>query len=243
MTGPCRTLRASNVWLIAQMSLPYDIITFDCYGTLIDWDTGITTAFQHAAREDGVELTAEAILEAYHSVEPLVQQRQYRSYREVLADAAARCAKRLGWAMDPGRSAFLAESLVGWTPFVDTNPSLEVLRSSGYQLGILSNIDDDLFAGTSRHFTVEFDTVITAQQVSSYKPAHGHFLAARKQIGERRWLHAARSYFHDVVPSRALGIPVVWVNRVDDSPSGSERPDAAVESLEGLVQWLANKES
>ena len=94
-------------------------------------------------------------------------------------------------------------SLPRWKPFADTNRALERLRAAGYRLGILSNVDDDLLAETRRHFTVDFDLIITAQQVGSYKPAPGHFVAARKRIGSARWLHAAQSNFHDVAPTHA----------------------------------------
>ncbi len=220
----------------------FDIITFDCYGTLIDWDGGIAESFKDAALVDGVKLERERVLSVYHEVEPTVQQDEYRSYRDVLADVALRCAARLEWPLPPSKSGFLADSLGAWKPFPDTNPMLERLSRSGYRLGILSNIDQDLFAMTRRQFTVDFDLVITAQQVRSYKPAHGHFLTARENIGEQRWLHAARSYYHDVVPARALGIPVVWVNRGGDPLDGTAQPDAEVASLEGLVAWLDDRE-
>lgn len=220
------------------MSRPFDIITFDCYGTLIDWNAGITGAFRDAAARDGVTVDAKALLQAYHEVEPVVQRAAYRPYRDVLADVASGCAERVRWPLNPARSGFLAESLGGWAPFADTNPMLERLAAMGFELGILSNIDEDLFAETRRHFTVPLGLVVTAEQVRSYKPHHGHFLAARERIGRRRWLHAAQSYFHDIVPARALDIPVVWVNRDGSRPSGPERPDAEVESLEGLVEWL-----
>ena len=222
------------------MTRSYDIITFDCYGTLIDWNAGIMRAFQTAARADGVELTGEAILSAYHGVEHLVEGREYIRYREVLVQVALLCAERLGWALDPSRAEFLADSLSQWQPFPDTNPMLERLKHEGYDLGVLSNIDGDLFAGTQEHLTVEFDLVVTAEQVEAYKPNHAHFEMARERIGERRWLHAARSYFHDVVPARALGVPVVWVNREHSRPTGSAVPDAEVDTLEGLVAWLAD---
>ena len=224
------------------MPRPYDIITFDCYGTLIDWDSGITGAFRDAALTDGLDLDSDRVLEVYHAVEPTVQTEGYRSYRDVLADTARRCAERLDWLLPADRSGFLAESLGNWTPFTDTNKALERLHGLGYRLGILSNIDDDLFAATTRHFTVEFDLVITAQQVRSYKPAHGHFEAARQGVSGRRWLHAAQSYYHDVVPARTLDIPVVWINRRGDPPLGKTVPNAEVDSLDGLVEWLSSRE-
>ena len=110
--------------------------------------------------------------------------------------------------------------------------------SAGIRLGILSNIDDDLLAGTLRHLTVDFELTLTAQQLRSYKPAHGHFLTARERIGDARWLHAAQSYFHDVVPARELGIPVAWINRKAEEPQGQARPDRNLHDLAELADWL-----
>ncbi len=197
----------------------YDIVTFDCYGTLIDWERGIAAAFRGA----GLELDRDAVLRAYAEHEPAAEAPPFRSYREVLGDTARRVAHALGWQIDD--VSFLAESLPSWTPFPDTNAALERLRGAGYRLGILSNVDDDLLAATRRHFGVDFDLVITAQQVRSYKPGHAHFVAARNAIGgaptrarARKagpglWLHAAESNFHDIVPTNALGIENAWINR------------------------------
>lgn len=217
---------------------PYDVITFDCYGTLIDWDGGLSAAFRAEGHRHGIDLAEAAILHAYHHAEPGVQSEAYRPYREVLGEVAARCAPALGLPED-GPHTFLAESLPSWRPFPDTNAALTRLQEAGYELGILSNIDDDLFAATSKHFPVPFDPVITAQRVRSYKPGHAHFEAAREVVGTRRWLHAAQSYYHDVVPARALGIPVVWVNRQAEAPGGDARPDGEVGTLDELVTWLA----
>ena len=218
----------------------YDIITFDCYGTLIDWNAGIVRAFQEAAAADGVELEPEDILHAYHDAEPLVERESYRPYRDVLSHVAQECAGPLGWNLDANRSSFLADSLGSWTPFPDTNSILERLKQLGYRLGILSNIDEDLFVQTQKQFTVDFDLIVTAERVRSYKPKHAHFLTARDEIGDRRWLHAARSFFHDVVPACALNIPVVWVNREHTEPLGPEHPNAEVDDLQGLVGWLSD---
>ncbi len=216
----------------------YDIITFDCYGTLIDWNAGIVRAFQEAATADGVKLGSEEILQAYHDAEPVVERESYLPYREVLSQVAQQCARPLSWNLDANRSGFLADSLGSWTPFPDTNQMLERLKELGYQLGILSNIDEDLLAQTQKHFTVEFDLIVTAQRVRSYKPGHAHFLTAKDEIGDRRWVHAARSFFHDVVPACALGLPVVWVNREHTDALGPEQPIAEVDDLEGLVRHL-----
>ena len=216
------------------MERRYDIITFDCYGTLIDWESGIAGAFLRAAREDGVELRREEVLRAYAATEPVVERERYRSYREVLTETAARVAHSLGWRR--ADTTFLAESVREWTPFPDTNPALERLRDAGYRLGILSNIDDDLLGATRSHFSIGFDLIVTAQQVRSYKPAHGHFLAARSWIGDARWLHAAQSNFHDIAPATELGIPNAWVNR--KGQSGGVTPTYEVRDLAALAALL-----
>jgi 2-haloalkanoic acid dehalogenase type II len=218
---------------------PYDVVTFDCYGTLIDWEGGIREAFVTAARADGRALDGDAVLAVYVEVEAAVQAQAYRPYRAVLAETARRVAARLGWSIGEGRSHFLPESVPRWRPFLDTNRALERLATAGYRLGILSNIDDDLLAATRRHFTVAFDPIVTAQQVGAYKPAGPHFDTARTRIGDGRWLHAAQSYFHDVAPAHARGIPSAWINRKGEPATGRARPDREFRTLTQLADWLA----
>jgi 2-haloalkanoic acid dehalogenase type II len=209
----------------------FNVLTFDCYGTLIDWERGIAEAFGAAAAADGLTLDRAAVLRAYHEIEPAVQAERYRRYRDVLALAARAVAARLGWRLAPGREAFLPASLPAWPPFPDTNGALRRLRAAGHRLAILSNVDDDLLAGTRRHLAVDFDFVVTAQQVGSYKPAAGHFLAARARIAGASWLHVAQSYFHDVQPARAYGIPSAWINRKAEPPLDDRGPDHEFRTL------------
>jgi 2-haloalkanoic acid dehalogenase type II len=213
------------------MDRQFDAITFDCYGTLIDWESGIANAFIEA----GLDRKREEILQAYAEMEPLVEGERYQLYRDVLTETAMRVGSKFGWQTD---GAFLAESLPRWKPFGDTNPSLERLVAAGYRLGILSNVDDVLIAATRRHFTVDFDLIITAQQVRSYKPASAHFLAAREALGSARWLHAAQSNFHDIVPANALGIPNAWVNRRGQTALAGGTPTFEVKDLAGLADAL-----
>lgn len=207
----------------------FDVITFDCYGTLIDWETGIAEAFSGLPRTE--------VLRVHADIEPAVQREHYRLYRDVLTETAVRMAKELG--MPTAGGTFLPASLPWWKPFADTNPALERLRDAGYRLGILSNVDDDLFAETRRHFTVDFDLIITAQQVRSYKPARGHFIAAKERIGSAPWLHAAQSNFHDVVPVNAMNIPTAWVNRRGQTPLPGGIPTYEVRDMAGLADLLA----
>jgi 2-haloacid dehalogenase/putative hydrolase of the HAD superfamily len=217
----------------------YDVVTFDCYGTLVDWEGGLATALMRAAWADGVRLQRAAVVRAYLAAEREVEAGAYRRYREVLAASALGVAARLGWRLDPARAGLLADSLPDWVPFPDTNLALERLRAGGYGLGILSNIDDDLLAATRRHFTVDFELVVTAQQVGAYKPAPPHFEAAHRAIGSRRWLHVGQGYFHDMVPARTRGIPNAWINRNGDAPEDGERADREFPTLHELADWLA----
>lgn len=219
-----------------RMDRRYDIVTFDCYGTLIDWESGVADAFVRAAREDGIDLRRDEVLRAYALVEPVVEREHFRLYRDVLTEAATRVAHALGWALAFERGTFLVTSIASWKPFPDTNPALERLRAAGYKLGILSNVDNDLLAATRRHLTVDFDLIVTAQQVHSYKPAHGHFLTAKEKIGGERWLHAAQSNYHDIAPASALGIATAWVNRRGET--GGAKPAYEVRDLAGLADLL-----
>jgi 2-haloalkanoic acid dehalogenase type II len=215
------------------------VITFDCYGTLVDWEQGIWDAFVPELARVGVAATRAQIIELHWRLEPVVQAEAYRPYREVLALTAQRTFAALG---APGVSdgTFLAASVPAWRPFPDTNGALERLAGAGVRLGILSNIDDDLIAVTRRHLSAPFEPVVTAAQVRSYKPAPGHWHEARRRLGAvaetpGAWLHAAQSYFHDVVPARALGLPTAWVNRKGETPSDGGRPTHEVPDLTGLA--------
>ena len=228
--------------MISVTGRPYDVITFDCYGTLIDWERGIADAFADAAAEDGVRLDRDAVLRVYAEVEPEVE-RQWRPYRQVLQETASRVAHRLGWGVAYERCHFLALSLPRWTPFPDTNTALAQLAAAGCRLGILSNVDDDLIAETRKHFSVPFDFVVTAQQVRSYKPARAHFDAARRRIGDARWLHAAQSNVHDVVPCNALGIPTAWINRKHEKALPGGAPTHEFDDVAGLAAFVRSASS
>jgi 2-haloalkanoic acid dehalogenase type II len=221
------------------MTRMYEVITFDCYGTLIDWNRGIGNAFQAAARAEGIAVKSEVVLAIYHEIEPQIQAATFRPYRAVLAEAAQRVAERLGWVMHDAAAQRFAASLPDWPAFPDTDAALKRLAVAGYTLGILSNVDDDLLHGTLRQFSTPIELIVTAQQVQSYKPAHGHFHEARRRIGQKRWLHAAQSLFHDVKPCTELNLPVVWVNRQGESiPPGGPQPTDTVSSLAALADWL-----
>jgi 2-haloacid dehalogenase/putative hydrolase of the HAD superfamily len=218
---------------------PFDVVTFDCYGTLIDWEAGMIEAFQAAAAADGRRFEPADVLRVLFETRAGAAAGPYQRYREILTDAAMRAGAALGWPISRERAAFFAESLPRWRPFPDTNDALKRLGAAGYELGILSNVDDDLLAGTRRHLGVSFSWLVTAESIRSYKPAPGHFTTARERIGGRRWLHAAQSYFHDVAPAVSHGIPVAWINRKGEPPAGDARPAREFRSLTELADWLA----
>jgi len=223
----------------------FDFITFDCYGTLIDWETGIRRAFKQSLEGTGLNETQSELFQVYQEEEKRIEgQMPYRKYRDVLALAASAAARKLGKTIPEKLSSILAEQLPSWDPFPDTNPALERLATE-YTLGILSNIDDDLLAGTLKHFTVPFDLIITAERVRSYKPATEHFEEARGIIGaDRGWLHVAASLYHDVEPASRLGIKTVWVNRKNSLDGRRFRGKILreVKDITQLADWLAAEE-
>lgn len=223
--------------------MEFEFVTFDCYGTLIDWETGIQRAFKHALEGTGLSQAQEAeLFELYQEEEKRIEgEMPYRKYREVLSLAASAAARRFGKSIPEKLSSVLAEQLPGWEPFPDTNPALEKLTTE-YVLGILSNVDDDLLASTLKHFTVPFDLVVTAERVRSYKPETEHFEEARRIIGaDREWLHVAASLYHDIDPASRLGINTAWINR-KNSPEGKRLRGKIVREAKDLTQladWLA----
>lgn len=217
-------------------SLKCEIITFDCYGTLIDWEKGISEAFVAAAAADGHSLDGRKVLESYSRTERKVEADAYRSYAQVLRETSLLIASDLGWT--PSNPSFLVESLPRWQPFPDTNDALHRLVEAGVRMGILSNVDEELLAETRKHLSAPFDLIVTAEQVQSYKPAEGHFLEARRRIGDARWLHAAQSSFHDIVPARALGIKSAWINRKAEKPLPGGQPDHEFRDLSELAAWV-----
>ncbi len=210
-----------------------DVVTFDCYGTLIDWETGIRTAFHKALTKSGPPgLGESSIFRLYDEEERSIEKQSYRPYRQVLSQAVFKVARRVGWELPEEQSGFLAEDLPNWRPFPETNPALKRLAGK-YKLGILSNVDDDLLAGTLKHLAVPFEILVTAEQVRFYKPEFAHFERTRRLIGERRWLHVAASMYHDIEPARKLGIEAVWVNRKNQPLPGNHQ-GPRVKQVDGL---------
>jgi len=220
---------------------PSKVITFDCYGTLIDWETGIRNAFRSVMLRTGARQGLESkAFELYEEEERRIErERPHLLYRNVLSKTSLSVARKIGWELSGAESTFLAKELPTWTPFPDTNPSLARL-STEHTLGILSNVDNDLLAGTINHFTSPFEIKVTAENVRSYKPASGHFEEARRIIGDRPWTHVAASQYHDIEPAMQLGIKAVWVNRRGAPPAHdySKRNVPEVRDLSQLVGLL-----
>jgi len=223
----------------------FQVLTFDCYGTLIDWETGIFGALRPILTAHGRTVTDAELLEFYSELELQAEQgeqAEFRPYREVLQSVVRGFGERLGFVPSESEVRSLPESLANWLPFPDTVAALRKLKSR-YQLAITSNVDDDLFAATARRLEVQLDHVITAQQARAYKPSLRVFKLAQERIGVKptQWLHVAQSVYHDVVPAKSLGIATVWVNRPSPRPgagaakAASAQPDLEVHSLKALA--------
>jgi 2-haloacid dehalogenase len=209
----------------------YDVLTFDCYGTLIDWETGYLDALRGAlgAAVDGVG--DDELLDRVAELEPPAQV-PYRPYREVLAQVLGTIAAERGVALgDEARAAF-GGSVVDWPAFADSGEALRRLQSR-FALAVITNCDDDLFAASEARLGVAFDLVVTAQQVGAYKPDTAGFgvaharIAAELGVPSARILHVAQSIFHDHVPAKALGMQTVWIDRRDGRAGGATPPAEA----------------
>lgn len=216
------------------MALPKDItfVTFDVYGTLIDWETGAYDAFTKEAERDGFTIARDELIPLFHSVQREIESGSYELYAEVLRRTAVQISKQLGWPLEPSRSGFLPDSVQRWAPFKETNTQLERFAKK-FEIGLISNIDDKLLGQTRRHFKTDFDLVVTAQQVRSYKPDPAHFKECERRVGGKKgWVHVAASYYHDVEPCIKAKVPVVWVNRAKEVlEPGQKKPNAEVKNL------------
>lgn len=207
-------------------------LTFDCFGTLIDWRNGIASSADLLWPGQGAQ-----VLDAYNRYEAAVQAQQPgRRYREVLAETLRRAAGALGLELLDDDASVLGDTIPYWPTFVDTRAVLAELREAGWRLALLTNCDRDIIGHTQRRLTVPIDVVITAEDVGSYKPAHGHFTRFRDTFGagSEQWVHVAQSYFHDIVPAHELGIPSVWINRTGD-PADPSIAGAVLPDLTGLA--------
>jgi 2-haloacid dehalogenase len=200
--------------------------TFDCYGTLIDWNGGIR---RELARVFGAE-RADELLGRYHVIEPELEADGARSYREVLTEAM----RRLGAPRES--EVALADSLTGWRPFREVTQALREARERGWKLAILSNTDRDYIEASMKRIGVPFDEAIVASEIGSYKPALGHWRAFEERVGRPPDVHVAASLFHDIGPANELGLPSIWINRVGEK--ADPKPTRELPDLTLLAQTL-----
>jgi 2-haloacid dehalogenase len=225
----------------------FEVLSFDCYGTLIDWETGIANALGPLLAEHGILIEREMLLGHFGRLEAAVEAESYRPYREVLGEVLRRLALELGFAPADQEVDTFAESPISWPSFPDSGEALRRLQGH-YRLAIISNIEDDLFAINEQALGLMFDKVITAQQVGAYKPDQAVFEFALKKIDlpKEKILHVAQSLYHDIVPAKKLGFHTIWVNRRFGRPgsgatppiSGDVAPNFEVRSLEELAALL-----
>ena len=205
----------------------FEALTFDCYGTLIDWEVGLIAAFEPILAAHGIREDAQAILERYARHEAAIEAGPYLTYRDVLAGGLRGVAVELGFEPTSAEVDAFSGSVVDWPPFPDSAAALERLHAR-YRLGVITNCDDDFFAASSRRLGLDFDWVVTAQQARSYKPDPANFHLAFERIGppRDRILHVAQSLFHDHAPAKRLGLTTVWIDRRHDRPGFGATPPA-----------------
>ncbi len=217
------------------MPLPKDVqfVTCDCYGTLIDWETGVCEAFQREADRDGFTIDKDVLIPRFIEIQHEIQSGSYELYAEVLRRTAVRVAAELGWQLESSRSQFLPNSVPRWMPFRETNAQLERFQKK-YEMGILANVDDKLLGATRRHLRGDLDLVVTAQQVRSYKPDPAHFKECARRIEKRKknWVHIACSYETDVAECLKQKVAVIWVNRhAQELEPGQKKPTEEVKTF------------
>ena len=230
----------------------FEVVSFDCYGTLIDWERGILPPLKQLLSNREIDFSDDRTLELFAEFESELEndKNDYIEYRKILQEIVKRFGQRFNFELTETESGTeincLVDSLKNWQPFPDTVAALSALKQK-YKLAVISNIDDDLFAGTAKHLKVEFDWLITAEKVRSYKPSTRHFEIALETMGipPEKLLHVAQSVYHDIVPATSMGISTVWVNRRHDKTGfgatmpASGKPDLEVPDLKTLVETIA----
>jgi 2-haloacid dehalogenase len=208
----------------------FEVLTFDCYGTLIDWEAGICRALRPVFEAHRVAVPDEALLASFGTLEGEIEAGPYKSYRAVLAETLQGLGAKYGFAPSVAERDAFAGSVGDWPAFADSAEALAALKRR-YKLAIVSNVDDDLFALSNRRLGVAFDWIVTAQQARSYKPSPENFRLAFARIGvpPERILHVAQSLFHDHVPAKRLGMTTVWINRRQGKEGPGATPPADAE--------------
>lgn len=220
----------------------FEILTFDCYGTLINWEAGMLPVLQRILEAHGKNIEDATLLKLYGDFELRSEEGEFHPYREVLESVVRRFGAQLGFVPTSEEARSLPDSLSSWQPWPDTVEALRRLKNR-FRLCILSNVDDDLFAATRPQLGVEFDDVITAQQARAYKPSMKIFELALSRVNApaHRILHVGQSIYHDIIPAQALGLATVWVNRPSARPgvgavkAAEAKPDLTVSGLAELA--------
>lgn len=225
----------------------FEVVSFDCYGTLIDWERGILPVLKQLLSSREIDLSDDGTLELFAEFESELEKDKsdYIEYRKILQEIVKRFGQKLNFEPTETEVKTLADSVKNWQPFPDTVAALSALKQK-YKLAVISNIDDDLFAETAKHLKVEFDWLITAQQVRSYKPSTRNFEIALEtmQIPPEKLLHVAQSVYHDIVPASSMGISTVWVNRRQGKAGfgatmpANGKPDFEVPDFKTLVEAI-----
>jgi len=213
-------------------------VTLDVYGTLIDWESGVMDALTKVT-EGEIKFDKNEVLPQFKEIQHKVESGSYELYAEVLRRTVLDIAENIGWRLEPSQAGFLPGSIASWKPFSETNPSLKKLAKN-FQTGLISNIDDKLLGHTRRHIPLDFDLVVTAQQVRAYKPDPAHFNEFQRRIGGKKgWVHISSSYHTDVEPCIKKKVPVIWINRNKDVlEKGQKKPDAEVKNLREAIKLL-----
>jgi len=209
-------------------------VTFDCFGTLVDWSSGFASILRPLAGDK-----TPALMAAYHRAERIEEARPYREYRHVLSASLLQAAREVSVVMSESQAQGLAARWDQLPVFADVEPMLASIRASGYSTGVLTNCDDDLFVKTQRAFAAPFDRVVTAEQVRGYKPSPAHFQRFAALVKPDEWVHVACSWYHDIAPARDLGIKRIWLDRDrtgDDPAAASARVTSAGEIAAALAR-------
>jgi len=226
----------------------FEVLIFDCYGTLIDWECGILSGIKPILFNHKINLDNDQILELYAEIEVKIENENYINYKNVLRRVVHEFGKKLNFKPNPNEINYLLKTFNNWMPFSDTVDALKKLKTK-FKLALLSNVDEDLFSISAKHLEVKFNYIITAEQVKSYKPSHKNFKFAINKIGisQDKIIHIAQSLYHDIIPAKELGLFTIWINRRKDkegfgaTPAASAKPDLEYPDLKSLVSAIFYK--
>lgn len=215
-------------------------VTFDCYGTLIDWEGGIKNAVKKLADKNGFGLNLDGISDRYIKAELQVEAEQYKKYHEILQLSVKRLLKQDGFNVSNNDALEFADSIYSWQPFPETHAVLAALKNKGYKLVILSNIDNEIIEKSISLIGISFDGVVTAEEVGSYKPSYGHWqeMLQRFKAKKEDVLHIAASYVHDIIPAKKQGFDVIWINRNHEKATTEIKPNLQFNNLTPLLEVL-----